>query len=212
MANLIEPDTEAWALANLPYFRCLGFFADLMDRSDPDVLAEIARRYVEAEELPYTKKGKLPPPWEIEVERPFADLRLLQYDYHRVWWEDTECVYPPEVLAYQDAVIRWGEISRGAFRPVDVRESWGGTDESPEAPTVFILTETGTLTLTPVACNDWFDLTALVPINRYLDPGPGDIRLELYEPFDQTAFVVALTPHEREELRQTRGWSFHQWS
>ena len=42
-------DTEPWTLENLPFFRRLGFFADLASATDEAVLREIQKRYVEAE-------------------------------------------------------------------------------------------------------------------------------------------------------------------
>jgi hypothetical protein len=34
------------------------------------------------------------------------------------------------------------------------------------------------------------------------------IRLELYAPFDQTGFIVALTASEKKRLEKERGWRF----
>lgn len=209
MIPRFEFDTDEWALANIPYFRGLGFFADLAERTDGDVLMKIKERYVELFGLPYTKKGKSPPPWEIELAPPLADLCMLRYDYSRVWWDDTECVYPPDQLAYEDAISKWAAISRGAFAPTEIQETWSGTDDAPESPTVRIKLANGTLTLTPYANGDWFDLSTLAAINRHLsDP---DIRFELYEQYDQTAFVVTLKPSEKKELSKTRGWLFHEF-
>jgi len=166
MTDGFEFDTEEWVFQNLPYFRNLGFFADLANRSDAQVLGEIQKRYVDAVGTPYTRVGKLPPPWEIQFASPLADLCLLEYDFSRTWWQDTECVYPPEILACEDAISRWASISRGAFVPSEIAETWSGTEDDPGNPSVRIRLKHGTLTLEPIAAGDWFDLTILVPINH----------------------------------------------
>jgi hypothetical protein len=157
--------TESWAFANLPYFRNLGFFADLAGRSDQDVLVAIRQRHTANYQQPWINAGKTPPappPWRIEQESPLADLALLQYDTSRVWWQDTEAVYPPFESAYRDAILRWAAISRGVFAAQEVEESWAGTEDDPENPVVRIRLPNGTLTLTPKVDGDWFDLTTLV--------------------------------------------------
>ena len=202
-------NSEAWSLENLPYFRRLGFFADLPHETDDKVLAVIRARHADEYSAPWRNAGKTPPAppaWEIKSAPPLADLYLLGYDTSRVWWEDTECVYPPEYLSYRDAIARWSAISRGALSPIDIREQWGGTDDEPEDPVVQIVLDNGVLTLTPIFDGDYLDLTVLTPINAVL--ARSDIQLELYKAFDQTAFVVALTAHEKRQLETERGWEF----
>ncbi len=202
-------DSETWAIENLPYFRRLDFFADLANETDEEVLAVIRARYADEYTTPWRNAGTMaptPPPWKIELGPPLSDLCLLRHDTSRVWWHDTECVYPPEHLAYRDAIIRWSTISRGAFSPIDVQERWGGTDEEPQDPLVQITCDQGTLTLTPSFDGDYFDLAILAPINAWL--ASRGVQLELCQAFDQTAFVVALNAKEKRQLEDQRGWTF----
>ena len=53
--------------------------------------------------------------------------------------------------------------------------------------------------------DDYIDLGILVDINRAI--APSGRQFELYEPFDQTAFVVCLTADQKHALIQ-RGWAF----
>lgn len=62
-----------------------------------------------------------------------------------------------------------------------------------------------TYTLHPAYLDDWIDLTILDAINGLISRSGR--QFVVFQPFDQTAFVMALTAEERSALEQ-RGWCF----
>jgi hypothetical protein len=60
--------------------------------------------------------------------------------------------------------------------------------------------------LHPQFLDDYIDLGIWSEINQII--GTTGMRFELYEPFDQTAFVVALSADEKRRLQKERGWNF----
>jgi hypothetical protein len=173
------------------YFRSLGFFKSQSDLSDSELLDRIQR----------THEAKWGEP--IEGGEPHADLALLRADRERVWWNDLEADALEGNRVYIDTLSAWGRISRGWFRPRGIREKWGGT----EGPVEIAFQQDGKpLTLRPAWIDAWIDLQLVCEINRTLTGRPG--LLSVYSTFDQTAFVVALTPQERAQLERERGWQF----
>lgn len=180
-----------WLVETLRYYRDLGFFrhyADLPDEQLADRIEEMRQRETSL---------------DFEPTDPKAELELLRMDADRVWWKAVAARAKPGKGAYACALEEWGRISRGAFQPRDVREEW--------------VTETGPVRLTlaldgekrelqPAVEEARFDLEILGQLNRWIDLT--GIRLEVFEPFDDTAFVVALFEPEKERLKRERAWSF----
>ena len=131
---------------------------------------------------------------------------MLEYDTSRVWFEDTECVDPEFSRVYEEAFARWSAISRAAFLPSGIEETWAGPEHA--QVTVRMKLDDGTLTLTPIIDNDWFDLTTMNAINIYIRK----TGIQFYL-FDQTlvgqqAFIVALSEAEKRTLELQRDWKF----
>lgn len=103
---------------------------------------------------------------------------------------------------YVTTLEEWAAISKGAFEPADIHETWDGG----EGPVTVTFTLDGEhVELRPEYLEDWIDPRILTPINeRIADSGR---RFELFQAFDQSAFVMALTDAERNAL-QARGWCF----
>lgn len=59
-----------------------------------------------------------------------ADLYLLQEDKDRVWLEDWDLEVSKGKGAYVATLNQWSKISRGAFQPSDIKETWE-TDKGP---------------------------------------------------------------------------------
>jgi hypothetical protein len=188
-----DPATSSrrWLVETLRYFRDLGFFrhyADLPDELLADRVEELRRRETSI---------------DFDPSDPKAELELLRMDPDRVWWKAIDTRALAGRGGYADVLRDWGRISRGAFHPGDVREEWT-TESGPVRVTLSLDGER--LELKPEVEDARLDLGILPTINRWIDAS--GIRLEVFEPFDDTAFVVALFEVEKERLKRERAWSF----
>jgi hypothetical protein len=170
--------------------REIGLFADRQDLSDEDL-----SQSVEAQ-LDTTYGGQLP------ADDPLVDLIVAAADESRVWWSDLEADVDAENQVYASTLEEWAAISEGAFEPHDIEERWN----SGSGPVTVTFTLDGTaVALAPEYLEDWIDPRILTPINDQIaDTGR---RFELFQTFDQSAFVMALTAKERAAL-EARGWCF----
>lgn len=139
----------------------------------------------------------------FRVRRRIDELTVLAADRARVDYEDTEVDALPGNQAYVDLLGRWSRISGGAFRFRDVRERWAAEN----GPVAITFTLRGRPRRVSAQGLDGFeDLCVLFALNRLL---PAEApHLALYEPFDQTAWVTAVTPGERRRLERDHGWRF----
>jgi hypothetical protein len=176
-----------WLTKRLEFFRRLEFFQAQAAMSNAELAEWLANRDGVA----------------FDISDPLADLRLVRGDRDRVWWNDTEADVCESGDVYRETLLQWARISRGAFTPTAITERW----DSEEGPITVTFDHGGRLvTLNPEYANDWTDLEILIPLNRLLEPS--GIQFELYEAFDQTAFIVALKAHEKAQLIRERGWRF----
>lgn len=170
--------------------RELGLFADRPDLSNEDISQRVEAR------LDELYGGELP------ADDPLLELIVASLDESRVWWGDLEADVGHGSEAYVMTLEEWAAISKGAFAPEDIRETW----ESEEGPvTVAFALDGENVELRPEYLEDWIDPRILTPINERI-AGSGR-RFELFQAFDQSAFVMALTDKERDAL-EARGWCF----
>jgi hypothetical protein len=186
------PSARGWLVETLRYYREFGFFkrfADLSDEALADQAEAMRRRETAV---------------EFDPTDPKSDLELLALDDDRVWWKDAEIAVDAGRRAYERALPEWGRISRGAFEPDAVREEW----DNPSGPLQvrFALDGTERVLRPDVDGGIGLDLEVFAEINRLIDST--GIRFEVFEPFDRTAFVVALVDVEKQRLKRERGWSF----
>lgn len=131
------------------------------------------------------------------------ELALLGYDRDRAWFSDIELDVAEGNDIYVDTFAEWARISRGAFKPSDVRERWHGED----GPVTISFTLDGRKrTIEAAPQGDFLDLCVLPAINELIDRR----RFELYRPdaaLGQVAFIVALTAEEKRAL-EDHGWTF----
>ena len=170
--------------------RELGLFADRPDLSNEDISQRVEAR------LDELHGGAL------LADDPLLELVVASLDESRVWWGDLEADVGHGSEAYVMTLEQWAAISKGAFAPRDIRETW----ESEEGPvTVAFALDGENVELRPEYLEDWIDPRILTPINeRMAESGR---RFELFQAFDQSAFVMALTDRERDAL-EARGWCF----
>jgi hypothetical protein len=184
-------DSQEWLLRSVGLFRKRGFFRDYEGMSDRELAAELEETH------------------EIELREGFdpdfelVDLELLRWDKRRVWWEDTEADVLQGNNVYVEVLQRWGMISRGAFLPSDISERW----QSREGPIDISFSLRGKKeSINPRYLDDYIDMEIVPHINSLIADSP--YRFEIYEFFDQTAFVVVLDKDEKQWLQQERGWRF----
>ncbi|MCG8588694.1 MAG: hypothetical protein MJE66_05335 [Proteobacteria bacterium] len=182
---------ETWLPKSIAFFRTLGFFEGAKEVSDD----ELGRRLAEKHRQEWGEA--------LDPDYPLADLLLVRFDARRVWWEDTEADVYSGNTVYVDTLKRLGAISRGTFSPTSITERWA----SEEGPITVSFQHKGELiTLRPEVMRDYLDLRILLDINRVIEKS--GIQFELYEAFDQTAFIVALKPQEKHRLSKERNWRF----
>jgi hypothetical protein len=170
--------------------RELGLFADRPDLSNEDISQRVEAR------LDELYGG------ELLADDPLLELIVASLDESRVWWGDLEADVGDGNDVYVSTLEQWAAISKGAFEPEDVRETWDAED----GPVTVTFTLDGeNVELKPEYLEDWIDPRILAPINDQIaDSGR---RFELFQAFDQSAFVMALSDRERDAL-EARGWCF----
>ena len=135
-----------WLLETVHDLRALGFFED-PGRTDEDVAEELAEDY----EFTWNE-----PP---DPTKPLIELELLTFDDARVWWEDTEADVAQGNDAYIEALEALRRISRGAFRPTAVTETWDG----PTGPLhIVFLLDGMRRVIRPRYLNDFLDIEGLI--------------------------------------------------
>lgn len=128
----------------------------------------------------------------------FADLYLLEGDQDRVWLEDTEADVSKENNVYVDTLKWWSHISRGAFEPSDITETWG-TEEGPVTVSFTLFGQKKEIH--PEYSYDYIDLRILKEINEMIkDSGYEFVAVEI----DQEVFVTVLKAEEKLKMQQDR--------
>lgn len=171
--------------------RKIGFFADRKGDSDATVAADVQSDIESA-------SGST-----ADAGDRMLDLMVAATDANRVWWNDLEADVGPDNAVYEETLDEWAAISKGAFAPTGIKETWGA-DTGPVS--VSYMLDGAKQTLAPAYLEDWIDPGILATINEQI--AASGRRFELYRGFDQTAYVLALTPKERTALEHDRGWCF----
>jgi hypothetical protein len=170
--------------------RDLGLFADRPDLSNEDITQRVEAT------LDEMHGGDLRP------DDPLLELVVAALDESRVWWGDLEADVGAGSEAYVTTLEQWAAISDGAFEPEDLRETW----DSPEGPVTVGFTLGGEhVELRPEYLEDWLDPRIVTPINARI--AASGRQFGLFQAFDQSLFLMALTSDERRAL-EARGWCF----
>ena len=190
--RLTDVPNSAELVKNVAFFRQLGFFAAWANKDDEDVAGALY-------DLHERQWGA-----GFSDERWLADLELLRWDAARVWWNDTEADVGPGNDIYVETLKEWMAISRSVFRPTRVKESWEG-----DAGPIDVSFQLGRAkhVVRPRFMDDYIDVEGLLRAVNPLIASSG-VAFCMYEPFDQTAFVVALTAAEFAVHRDERHWRF----
>lgn len=189
--KLMPQRDHTWLVQSIAFFRELHFFQQFAHLSNEALASELLRKWQEMFDTP------------LDLSRPYTDLDIVMWDTERVWWEDLEADVCAGNDIYIETLERWGKISRGSLQPLHIRERWA----SATGPIRVDFEHQGQhLIVHPAYLDDYIDINILPPINRAMQQS--GIELVVYKPFDQTAFVVALTSEERRALEFRRGWQF----
>lgn len=174
------------------FFRSIGFFDKWASEDDEDVAGALYDLHERQWGTGFSEQAWL------------ADLELLRWDTSRIWWEDLEADVGPGNNVYVKTLTAWSKISRGAFHATRVKEDWSG-ERGPIH--VSFRYAGGRHLVRPNFVDDFIDVHSLLgAINSLILPSGKAFCI--YEPFDQTAFVVVLTAVEYAAIQQERGWRF----
>lgn len=175
---------DAWWHNTVAFLRSQGFFAAYAGLSEEELVGRL----------------RAASPRELDPWGDWDDLLLASLDQSRLWWRDTEIDIAPGRNAYVQVLQEWADISRGAFAPSGIRESWEG-----DRLLLTMQVEGREVRLEPRVQGDWLDLDLLEQINRLMEPS--GCAFALCKGFDQTAQVLVVTPAERRAFEE-RGWEF----
>jgi hypothetical protein len=195
--------------------RLLGFFGGREQLSDRELAREVQRsiqRQLDAQGLLKPLPDRPANWWAVartaddaHMSTPLeVDLLAAAEDRERVWWEPLDQVLPRNA-GYSRTLVRWAEISRGAFRPGNIREAWHDEWE----PVLVSFEHDGRehqfTHLT--GYNNQLDTEAL---RDFLNPliAASGFQFEIVDLHHIPNIVVALRPEERRRLSAERGWRF----
>lgn len=132
------------------------------------------------------------------------DLLLLSADTNRVWWHDRECVIQG-MNGYVQTLLEWSAISRGAFQPVDLAETWWD-DIGPVTIDLVLNGERHVFT----HANGFDRMLDTTGLRNFINPLIRDsgYQFEICAVRDDPNVVVVLTPAEKLRLETSRGWIF----
>ncbi|WNR45166.1 stalk domain-containing protein [Paenibacillus roseipurpureus] len=133
---------------------------------------------------------------------PYAELYLLEQDLDHVWFEDLELVVARGKNVYVDTLQAWSWISRGAFRPTAITETW----ESDKGPVTITFNLNGQKkVIHPQYYGDYLDVNILKEINEMIKgTGYQFVAVQV----DQEIFISVLKAEEKLKLQQERYLDF----
>ena len=186
---------ESWLKKALTFYRPRGFFRQIQGD-----LNEVSGKL-----LPYlTAQNESDAISMEDLESPEFDLFLLSCDPFRALYDGMEY---GDALAegndvYVATVYALAKISRGAFLPKDVKESW----DSPDGPIHISFQFDGAeRTLHVDTWDGMFDFRILLQLNQLL--WKTEYRFEM-SPLDDILFVTVLKAQEKTDMEKDRDLSF----
>lgn len=174
------------------FYRGMGFFAKDSQLSDSELGLKLSKACEQKYEAPLRPRG-----------RPYGIDDLLALDEARVWEAEIESFYEAHENAYAEAIKALGAISRAAFNPEEVRETW-----SEDSDSVAVSYKCGgkDYRIESATSQSWIEIGQLLTyLNRALE-GSG-CRFESVSSISHVR-VLVLTPDENRRLERERGWHF----
>lgn len=185
---------ESWVREALAFYRPLGFFSHYQG-SDAAVVSKLARNLLESSSDTIT---------EEDLDAPEFDLFFLSLDPLRCLYSSMHFgeFLAPGNDAYVASLEALAAISRGAFKPTNIKETW----DTPEGP--IRLSFDFEAMPREIKIETWdgaFDFRILLQLNGLL--AKNDYRFEM-APLDDILFVTVLGAQERYRLEQYRELAF----
>jgi hypothetical protein len=171
----------------------MGFFAQYGNLSE----AELARQVKSA----VARDWDTPFPERAMEDVQAADMFLLMADRNRAWYGDLERVYRG-ANAYVEVLREWSAISRGAFMPEAITETWKGD----AGPVDVEFTLQGKRHRFMHTGGDMIDTRILALINRLIVPS--GYAFEACDNLGMPSFILVLTKPEKARLTAERKWRF----
>ncbi|WP_079914592.1 stalk domain-containing protein [Paenibacillus sp. 32352] len=175
------------------YYKEMGFF-------QPMDVNEVEKNFIDNYPNDFAADKDFDPYQDHTIYQRYADHFILQLDKNRVWMEDTEADVGKGNQVYVKALQDWARISRGAFNPSDIVETWN-TEEGPIKVQLNLNGEN--VTLYPQYMNDFMDVGILKKINTKI-AGSGYQFAVIH--VDQQAFVTVLNEKELAQITKERFW------
>jgi hypothetical protein len=174
---------EPWLVERVRAFRALDFFRAQNALTDDD-LADYLVRLQEEKGEPFDSR-----------DSDFG-AKILLHDDSRVWFRDMEADVCEENQVYAATLEELGELSRGAFDPKDIVETW----ESETGPIRVEFSLDGERhAFEPEYEDDWLVLDFLKILNKLLAAkGVAFVTTS----WDQRAWIAAVTTAERAALKK----------
>lgn len=175
------------------YYKEMGFFQSM------DV-NEVEKTFIDNYPNDFAADKDFDPYQDHTYYQIYADHFILQLDKSRVWMEDTEADVGKGNQVYVKALQDWAKISKGAFHPTEIVETWN-TDEGPVKVQLNLNGEK--VTLYPQYMNDFMDVGILKKINSKI---AGSGYQFVVVRVDQQAFVTVLNEKELAQISKERFW------
>ncbi len=179
------------------YYKEMGFFQSMN-------VSEVEKTFLDNYPMDFAADKEFDPYQDNTYYQLFADQFILQLDKSRVWMEDTEADVGKGNDVYVKVLKQWAQISRGAFNPTDIVETWN-TEEGP-VKLQFILNGDKVI-LYPQYMNDFIDVGILKKINTKIAGSGYQFAVVA---IDQQVFVTALNEKELAKISNERLWPLEQ--
>jgi hypothetical protein len=101
----------------------------------------------------------------FDPRHSYNDEMLLGLDKARVAEGDPEADVAPGNIVYCETLAEWSAVSSDVFAPHHIEEHWQ-SDEGPITVSFFLGDER--FAIDPFWCDDWLDLTILIPLNQLI--------------------------------------------
>jgi hypothetical protein len=150
-----------------------------------------------AEELAakYARQGRKVPTYKAYLELVYAEPT------NNIYWFDTECI--GGAGSYVNILKKLSEITGGIFQPTDISDIVDG--ERKQAGVSFVY-KGQKYSFVLKLNDDWADISLLPKLNQVLRGASK--QFYLYKQFDQTAFVVFISPEQKRRLEEEKEWEF----
>ncbi|NOU67745.1 hypothetical protein GC096_27340 [Paenibacillus sp. LMG 31461] len=174
------------------YYRNLGFFENvkgLTSQEFDNKMLELQKKFTDWN--PFDSS---------EYYNDLAELSLLIADEDRVWVEDWDLDVGKGKEAYVTTLGQWSKISRGAFQPTDIKETW----DAEEGPiTVSFKLNGQERVIHPEHAGSYMNTYGLLKEINNMIKASG-YQFAAVENDDEEVMVIALKAEEKMKLQQDR--------